>query len=747
MKQTIKQSKKEVPPQGKAATRPQQKPEWLEFRRPYLAGSILILLVLLVYAQTAFFDFTNFDDGDLVRDNIPVLRDLSNLKKLVFTDVSLGTMSPIFYRPVQMISYMLDTVVGGAKPSSYHITNVLLHAAVCCALYALFLLLRMNKSYSFLAAAVFAVHPVFVQSVSWIPSRGDLLITLFGTLGFIFLIQYLRNKNPVFLIAHGLMVLLALFSKETAVLLPLMFLLYWFLFAKQKRSAGSLLPPGLVWFAVLLVWYLLRSQVITGNYGANITGLPVLLHNLPAIPEFLAIFVLPIFLSPVPVFSSLHIFIGLLTLAGLAFLLFVKRKRPDPMFLFGLIWFAAFLLPGLWYRHNLGSNAYDYLSQRLYLPAIGITLALMVILSAVSAAKKKWIVIAGSAVTVLFAVFSTMLAGNYSNPQRLYDYAIRTNPDCALMLSNRGKDRFSEGKYPEAMADLERAVALVPNYSQALNNRGCVYFGQAQYRNAITDFGTAARLDASYAQAFANRGAAYFQISNLDSAMLDFSRVIALKPSSETALVGRGAIRRIKGDFSGSISDFNEALRTNPPTAEVLVNRGKTYMAMGKPGAAETDFLEAIKIKRDYLEAYFSLANLNEYSKKLPDEAERYYQEAIALKPEFAGGYIQHGLFAFRRKNYSAAFSEFTKAIERDPRSADAYQYRGVTRDALGEVENAIRDLSEAIRINPGHALAYKNRGVLRYRRKDQKGACEDWSMSRQLGSAEAAQLLQQYCK
>jgi protein O-mannosyl-transferase len=570
MKHASKKNRKEVTRQGRASTRSTQQPGWFEFRFSFVPYGILVLLVLIVYAQTAFFDFTNFDDGELIKENVSVLRDLSNVKKLILSDVSLGTISPFFYRPMQMISYMMDTVIGGANPSSYHITNVLLHAAVCCALYALFLLLRMNKGNAFLVAAIFAVHPVFVQSVSWIPSRGDLLITLFGTLGFIFFIRYLRDRKPVLLIAHGVMVLLAFFSKETAVLLPFIFILYWFLFTNQNRSAGFLLSPGLVWLAVLVTWYLLRSQVMTGRIDANIAGLPALLHNLPAIPEFTAIFVLPVSLSPVPVFSTANIVIGLLVLAGLGWLLLLKWSDHDPMLLFGLTWYIVFLLPGMWYRHNLGSNAYDYLSQRLYLPAIGVSFVLMVILSGVPAVKKRWVVIAVFALTVVLAASSTVLAGNYSSPQRFYEYAIRTNPDCALMLSNRGKERFLKGRYSEALVDLERAVALAPTFSQAVNNRGCVFYAQAQYRKAIVDFSTSIRLDTTYAPAFANRSAAYEAIGDIQNSLSDLSEAIRLKPMFAEALRDRGLLRRRLKDWAGACEDLTRAMQLGDARAATM---------------------------------------------------------------------------------------------------------------------------------------------------------------------------------
>src|SRR5438094_6154280 len=183
-------------------------PRWLRFAPLYIA-----LAVLAVYATAPSLKFIEFDDNEILKQHYFIIGDISKIKLAFTTDAFLGT-NGTFYRPLQTLSFMLDALVGGPKPFIYHLTNLLLHIASSLCVFWLLLTLGYQRLLSLLVALLFALHPMFVPMVAWVPTRGDLLLTIFVIVSFILFIRSFHANRPALVVWHAITFFLALLSKE-----------------------------------------------------------------------------------------------------------------------------------------------------------------------------------------------------------------------------------------------------------------------------------------------------------------------------------------------------------------------------------------------------------------------------------------------------------------------------------------------------------------------------------------------------
>src|SRR6266576_2127169 len=209
-------------------------PGWLRF-----SPLFIVVAVVAVYATVPSFKFIGFDDNEILKQHYFIIGDISKIKLAFTTDAFLGT-NGTFYRPLQTISFMLDALVGGPKPFIYHLTNLLLHIVASLCVFWLLLTFGYQRLLSLLLALLFALHPMFVPMVAWVPTRGDLLLTIFVIISFILFIKSFREKRPVLVVWHGITFFLAFLSKETAVAVPALCLIYYYFELRKTK------PPKLI---------------------------------------------------------------------------------------------------------------------------------------------------------------------------------------------------------------------------------------------------------------------------------------------------------------------------------------------------------------------------------------------------------------------------------------------------------------------------------------------------------------------
>lgn len=151
-------------------------------------------MILIVYGQTISFDFVHLDDTKIIVDNHDKISKLSNIPDAFVTQYGFDQGSP-YYRPIILISFIIDSQFSGISPVFYHISNIIFHYLTVYFLFLLFVELKISKQIAFILSLIFAVHPVLTNAVVWIAGRNDLLACLFSVLSFLYFIKYTANRT------------------------------------------------------------------------------------------------------------------------------------------------------------------------------------------------------------------------------------------------------------------------------------------------------------------------------------------------------------------------------------------------------------------------------------------------------------------------------------------------------------------------------------------------------------------------
>jgi hypothetical protein len=311
---------------------------------------IVFCLPVLLYLQTLSFGFTCFDDNDIITNNITFLSDFRNAPQAFLKNAIMGEGDHL-YRPLQTLSYMADICLSGENNTwMYHLTNILLLGLIACLLFLLFRKFLIPLKLAILSTLVYCAHPLFISSIAWIPARGDLLLSFFSLLSFLFFIEHLQKKKVIYLFLHWLTFTIALFCKETAVFLPFLFIIYYFTFSSEKRFEKKYLLNIVLYAISGVSWFWLRS-IATGNFSIqNEVKLIPLISNLQIIPESLARFFLPFDIALIPSFSLFKTLTGLGIIIIIIVIFFNNKERTKKEKVFCLSWFLFLLLPTILYK-------------------------------------------------------------------------------------------------------------------------------------------------------------------------------------------------------------------------------------------------------------------------------------------------------------------------------------------------------------------------------------------------------------
>jgi len=410
---------------------------------------LLIASVLLIYFKCFSFGVTELDDTIFIRDFHEYNENLSNLW-MSFQRGLFDAVKDPYYRPLFMDSMILNHWISnhGQNIAIYHIINVLLHCLNVVLLYKLFLKLKVTIEFSFILSIIFAVHPVLTQAVAWIPGRND---TILATFVILFLIQAIKYTNSGKLIDYCLSLmclLLAFFTKETAVFAaPAAFMLL-VVFLKNKIVSKPLLLQYLGWLFCFALWYIARSKA-TVQLNLNFSQFAGdFLHRLPLVVQYLGKIVLPVNLSVFPMQDETVYYYGILAVICFAVLLYMSKNRDLGRVIAGFSIFFLFLLPALIVPTSLNEQTFEH---RLYLPLIGILLVVPETFLFSSKFSVGQIIIYSLITAALLAITTINHENNFKDPLSFWTQAVETSP----------RSSFANMHLSEYEDDLDKKCALI----------------------------------------------------------------------------------------------------------------------------------------------------------------------------------------------------------------------------------------------------------------------------------------------
>ena len=491
-----------------------------------LLGAVAV--ALLLYARTLGFDFTYLDDDVLIRDDQVFLAQPSSVvRSFAHTYFHEAGRDHAYYRPIVNASYGVDANLGGPSPRIYHATNVWLHAL---AVGLLFLLLRRfgyGENVALFGSLVFAVHPALTETVAWIPGRNDSLLAVFA---FSAWLLFLRGHEPgrwPSRIGHGLCFLCSLLCKETAMVLPLLWL-GQAVFVDKRPWRTTLAPWVLAgWGAGLAVYVAARAAVLSG-LGAQGLGARSALSNLALLPSSLGKLVLPIQLSVLAVPEDTRLWPGLVALGLLVALFFLRQIRRAGLW-FGLACFVAFLLPGL------PASTLLILENRLYLPALGVVLIACECARATAwSGRRAWI--AGGAALAVLAALAVHHGGNFSDRLTFCQAAVLGSPHSSLAHRNLGVAYHMKGDEHSAWNEYQAALAQDAGEPVAHNNIAVILMAHGQLPQAEQHLRQELAKNPRYIPAHRNLALVLRTMKRVDEAAAEWQRVLDLGSNDPEAM-------------------------------------------------------------------------------------------------------------------------------------------------------------------------------------------------------------------
>ncbi len=623
---------------------------------------ILVLLPFFIYIKTAGFEFINMDDVAIVQANYPILSSFKNIGLAFKTDAFISLHGD-FYRPVQTISFMLDAFIGKDNPWIYHLTELIYHLLTVISLYYVLIALKNKKITAFLFSLIFSLHPVLTAAISWIPARGDILIGLLGTLMFLNFIKYIEQHRWYNLVLHILLFAIALFTKETAMLFPIVFLGYYFLLAKQKFNFKKLSPFFAAWVCGIIVFLIFRSKVVIVSPPDFILGVQPFIQNLPTIPITLAKFVLPLNLSTLPLFEPLFTLIGCGMLILSIVFAFNSFKKKQLLPIFGLIWFLLFTIPPMFFKIYYSKYLVEYYEHRSYLPIIGIIITTSFwfdhYLSRTNKTNFIWLPII---VTLLYTPLASVHCDHFKN---------------SIEFFGRGADLGNPG---------------------AATKRGEMYLAIRDVANASSDFDKAIEFSNSeYPPAFYNRGIINLNITkDYKAAEADFTSTVTLDTSYFDAYINRANARVLLQNIPGALADLDKAQQFVPNNASVYHTRAKAYVTSQQLDIALQNLTKAISLDTTLAEAYNDRAFVYYRLKKL-DEAAKDCDKAIALNPVFINAYYNKGMVLYERGLSDSAIKQFDITLSLANNFYFGYFYRGMAKLQKKDMKGACEDWKQSV--------------------------------------------------
>ena len=749
----------------------------------------LFLTTLTAFIRVGNNEFVDYDDNVYITENRSIQNGitLQGLGRAFTMDRASN------WHPLTWISHMLDVQFFGLNPQWHHLTNLLFHIANVLMLF--FVLHRMTKLLwqSAFVAALFALHPLHVESVAWIAERKDVLSTFFWMLTLIAYRYYAERPRFKSYLAVVAFFALGLMAKPMVVTLPFVLLLldYWPLerFAKNKPAQAtrkeviSLDPPRkkkgktgkrtpkisvemkepandkfqwalmhpLVLEKVPLFALAALSCVITcivQNKGGAIVPIAAYTPDIRLANAFISYLIyiakmiwpdnLAVYYPHPGLAPFLQILGAILLLAAVTFAVIRAAKR-FPYLPVGWLWFTGTLVPVIGLVQVGGQAMAD---RYTYIPSIG--LFIMAAWGIPEFFKKrryaKEVLAASSALFLLCLFILTWTqVGYWHDSITLFDHTLNVTRNNYSMYYNRGTIWDRLGNHTRAIEDFDRAIEIDPEYGAAYNNRGIAYKSMGNYLRAIQDFDRATEINPKNASVFINRGAAYMALGNPAQAIENYNRAIEIDPHDATARLNRGIFYQSIGKARQAIDDYDKAIENgNFDNADAFSNRGIAYGSLGDQMKAIEDFNRAIKINPRNAPAYNNLGG-SYMALGNPAKAIEHYNKAVDIDPNYADAYFNRGIFYHSIEKYEQAIADYGKAIENNASNkADIFYNRGSAYNSIEDSTKAIEDYGIAISINPKHAKAYLNRGLTYGRLSNHVQAISDFDSAIEINPGDA---------
>jgi tetratricopeptide (TPR) repeat protein len=608
---------------------------------------LIVLLVMVVYLPALRGGFV-WDDDDYVTANA-ALGGLDGLRRIWFEPGA----TPQYY-PLTFSTFWLEQFAWGLRPPGYHLVNILLHAANAVLLWRVLRALAVPGAW--LAAAIFALHPVHVESVAWIAERKNVLSGFFYLLSSL---AYLRftglgdsgTQNPEprtqnFFYAGSLVLFIfALLSKSVTCTLPLAILLV--LWWKRGRigwrrdmlpltpffGAAGIMAATTVWMEHGIVGARGPDWALSFMERCLVAGRAFWFYVFKlAWPDRLAFNYAKWDIDA----GSWWQYLFPIGVLAVLIVLWTRRAKIGRGPVAAVLFFALTLFPALGFV-DYYPMIYSYVADHfVYLASIGLIALLAAWISGFEILQLKFQAPARIGALTMFltlALLTWRQCGIYTDLKTLWSDTLAKNPNSWLAHNNYGTLLVEEGKLEEAGYHFERALRLNPSYDNAHYNMGVVFAQTGKPGEAIACYREALRLNPESAQAHHNLGLVFAGQGDLDLGIVEFQRAILIKPDYAKAHNNLGLTLAGKENWEAASAHYAEAIRIDPGFADPYNNLGVLQARLGRLAEAQGNFEAALRARPDSAPVH---ANLGRTLSQKGDfaGAKAHFEEALRIQPD-----------------------------------------------------------------------------------------------------------------
>jgi tetratricopeptide (TPR) repeat protein len=583
-------------------------------RREQLLAVGLAIVTIAVYLQVVNHQFISLDDDYYIVNNVMVTDGLTP-KGIAW---AFTTFHAANWHPLTWLSHMLDSQFFGLNAGGHLFVSMLIHVANT--LFVFVLLGRMTRSpwKSAIIAALFALHPLHVESVAWAAERKDTLATFFGLLSLLAYTRYAEATSLKRYVVVTLWLALGLMAKPMLVTWPFLFLLldYWPL-RRVKWAPGEGVGRFIkTWMPLVrekipflaLVGASMVVTFIAQSQGGAVRGFeeaPVPLRLANALvscakyvvmtfwPSGLAIYY-PFSPEGIPFWQVAGAFLLITALTIIA--LFQAKARP--YLIIGWFWFLGTLVPVIGLVQVGGQAMAD---RYHYIPSIGLFIFLVFGLSDFATAwRMERVGIAVASVSVLISgLLSAIEINRWRDSTTLFERTLAVTPDNLVIQYNLGHVLAQQKKYEDAISHFTEALRIEPDFFDALVNMGVALLDQGKPDEAIPYYERALSVQPNSAKAHMQLGIALAGVKKSQEALVELRRASEISPTDGDIRTNVGLILARLGKLDEAALQLNEALRLKPDSAEAHNNLGLLFLANNQPERASECFSKALQLKPD----------------------------------------------------------------------------------------------------------------------------------------------------
>ncbi|NWF94128.1 MAG: tetratricopeptide repeat protein [Syntrophaceae bacterium] len=704
-------------------------PSLVRKESPFLKLAIcffLIFVTLMAFSQVRHNQFINLDDNLYVTDNPHVKKGLS-VRGVVwaFTRIYAG-----HWHPLTWLSHMLDYDLYKLNPAGHHLTNLLIHLVNTVLLFLLFQRMTGATLRSGFVAALFALHPLHVESVAWVAERKDLLCALFSILAIRAYVRYVERPGLSRYLFVLLCLVLSLMSKPMAVTLPFVLLLldYWPLGRMTPTASKSTSPRRkdlvifqpilekipLLFLSAMMSFFTLFTHSKSGAVASlERLSLDIRIGNaLVSYIMYISKMIWPTRLAvlyPHPMALPIWQVAGAaLAVAGITTLAILTRRKY-PYGLVGWFWYLGTLVPVI----GLVQAGPQAMADRFtYLPLIGLFL---IVSHGVPDILKEWhyrniLLLGGAGVVILILMLTTISqVKHWKDSLSLFHHTLNVTGNNPIIHNNLGVTLMRQGREEEAGFHFRRALMIRPLYVDAHHNLGLLLNRQGRVEEAIAHFLQALQINPKMVLIHNDLAIILYKQGRRDEAIFHLSEALRINPDSGETHLNLGVVMLHQERYQEALTHLSEALRINPHDAKAHHNLGVALANLGKVEEAIVHYTQALRIDPGYADTHCNLGSLLSRQGKY-EEAKAHYHEALRINPRDPQVHYAMGVILARQRKDEEALFHFNEAVRIKPHYGEAHLAIGMLYLIMGRKEMALREYRILKTIDPNLAKALHQR-------------------------------------